>query len=232
MVSIGKRKFAARNRMRKRKGLPPIKHAPVKHAPVKPTPVASRPTVFPEEGPEYYDVHIPKDLSADTYWKKLYDKVLSLLPPADSGVAIAELGCGPGYLAKILYDEGYTNYHGIDFSEVCIKLARERVPYLDFFVGNLYDRGIQNEFANYDVFISLETLEHLENDLAVLEAIPSGRKVIFSVPNNAAPGHIRIFGGQEEVRLRYESLIDFDKILSIYRGRRKIYFFLAYGTRK
>jgi len=143
-----------------------------------------------------------------------------------------ELGCGPGYLAKILYDEGYRNYCGIDFSEVCIEKAKEKVPDFGFVVDNLYNEEVQKEFSNYDILICLETLEHLENDIAVLEAIPSGKGVIFSVPNNAGIGHVRIFGGQKAVRLRYESLIDFEKIFSIYRGRRKIYFYLVYGIKK
>jgi len=34
------------------------------------------PGIFPEEGSEYYDTHIPEDLSNNVYWRRLYDKVL------------------------------------------------------------------------------------------------------------------------------------------------------------
>ena len=238
MIDITKRRRSAKRRARRRKifqyqqSIQKVSESIESAEPIEPIELIE-PIKYDEEDSEYYDEHVPEDLNSNIYWQKLYNKVVSLLPSEDFDVPIMELGCGPGFFAKTLFEKGYRNYCGVDFSPVCIEQAIERVSYpFKFVVGNLYDEEIQNTFVDYDIFICLETLEHLENDLTVLEAIPSGRKIILSVPNFLAQGHVRMFGGQEEVRLRYESLINFDEIMSIYRGRRKIYFFLAYGTRK
>lgn len=207
-----------RNKRRMQRGLPPIIPANLRK-PKK------------EQDASYYDERIPEDLTKNVHWRRLYDKVISLLPPADSGVRIAELGCGPGFLASLLHEAGYLDYWGVDFSGECLKQAQEKVPSYVFVEGSLYDEDIQKDFELHDVFIILDTLEHLEKDLEVLDAIPLGKTIILSVPNNAEPDHVRIFGGHGEVRERYESLIEIEDIVSIYRGRRKIYFFLAYGKR-
>jgi len=56
----------------------------------------------------------------------------------------------------------------------------------------------------------LETLEHINNDLDVLNKIPSNAVIIGSVPNINAKGHVRTFGGIHDVFNRYESIIEFD----------------------
>jgi len=142
-----------------------------------------------------------------------------------------DLGCGPGYFAEVLYSDGYMNYLGVDFSTVCIEKAQERVPMLQFMPGDLYDKWIQEKFAEFDFFFALEVLEHLKRDKEVIGAIPSGKKVIISVPNNDGQGHVRIFGGVGEMQKWYEGFIEFEDVQTIYRGRGTVSFFMGYGTR-
>ena len=47
--------------------------------------------------------------------------------------------------------------------------------------------------AAYEIVICLETLEHLQDDLAVIEKIKPGAYVIFSVPNFDYESHVRHF---------------------------------------
>jgi len=159
-----------------------------------------------ELGPEYYDGYSDHPLSP--YWVVLYDKAIDLLPD-NTDIKIAELGCGPGLFAEFLYRKGYRNYWGVDFSESCVEWAIKRVPSYQFEVGNLYDENIQKRFLDYDVFICLETFEHMTNDLAVINAIPKGKEIIFSVPNRDDEAHVRYFLDPQSVANRYSPIIDF-----------------------
>jgi len=177
---------------------------------------------------EYYNEHIPKNISS--YWVNLYNKAIELIP-SSINIKIAELGCGPGLFAEFLYKKGYENYWGVDFSNKCVELAKERVPSYKFKVGNLYDENIQKEFVNHDVFIIIETLEHIKNDLSIIEAIPKEGKIILSVPNRNDVAHVRYFESIEQVRNRYASAIKFVKELIIPGvGEKK--FFLIYGIKR
>lgn len=176
---------------------------------------------------QYYDIYIPESISS--YWENLYNKAINLLS-FDSNIKIAELGCGPGLFAEFLYKKGYKNYWGIDFSKKCIELAKKRVPSYQFEIGNLYDKNIQNRFLNYDVFISLETFEHLTNDLFVIKAIPKGKEIIFSVPNKPDPAHVRFFKSSKSVIQRYSLIINFIKSQTI-PGVRAKKFFLVQGIK-
>ena len=192
---------------------------------------------LPEEGAEFYNEHIQKDATKNTYWMRMYRKAITCLPPApvdgaNQEFSILDLGCGPGYFARVLYRDGYVNYLGIDFSEVCIRKAKKRVPNFEFMVGDLYDEEIQAKFADYDYILALEVLEHLERDKEVIAAIPSGKKIIVAVPNNSGQGHVRIFGGVKELKEWYADFIEFEDVATIHRGRNKVNFFLGCGTRK
>lgn len=184
-----------------------------------------------EKGAEYYNTPAPSDLSLNIYWKNLYNEAINLLP-SDVNTAIADLGCGHGFFAKILYERGYRRYWGVDFSSVRIENARIAVPQFDFIVGNLYDDSIQKRFVDYDVFVLLETLEHLKKDIEVLEAIPKHKKIILSVPSVGGIGHVRRFKTSQLILLRYNALIDFTMIWSLSKGSTNKKFWLCHGTRR
>jgi len=180
-----------------------------------------------ELGPEYYDGYSDHPLSP--YWVVLYDKAIDLLPD-NTDIKIAELGCGPGLFAEFLYRKGYRNYWGVDFSESCVEWAIKRVPSYQFEVGNLYDENIQKRFLDYDVFICLETFEHMTNDLAVINAIPKGKEIIFSVPNRDDIAHVRWFQNRQSVIQRYSPIINFIKGQTVpgINGKK---FFLVHGEK-
>jgi len=180
-----------------------------------------------ELGPEYYDTYSDHPLSP--YWVVLYDKAIDLLPD-DKDIKIAELGCGPGLFAEFLYRKEYRNYWGVDFSESCVEWAIKRVPSYQFEVGNLYDKNIQKRFLDYDVFICLETLEHMTNDLVVINAIPKGKEIIFSVPNRDDIAHVRWFQNRQSVIQRYSPIINFIKGQTVpgINGKK---FFLVHGEK-
>jgi 2-polyprenyl-3-methyl-5-hydroxy-6-metoxy-1,4-benzoquinol methylase len=164
-----------------------------------------------EQGPEYYDgrmqqVKLPLEQSP---WLNLYQMALTLLPQGD--VSIIDLGCGTGRFAKLLQLNGYSRYLGIDFSTRRIEEARSYVPSFRFAVANVFSPSLRALCLDYDVFILLEVLEHLEDDRALIRSIPAGRLVILSVPNYDSAGHVRRFESHEQVRERYDDLLDFSR---------------------
>lgn len=120
--------------------------------------------------------------------------------------SVLDIGCGPGALAKFI-----PNYSGFDFSEVAVKLANHpRV-----WVGSAYDKS---NFNGADYYVCTEVLEHLD-DFKVISNIPSGQKVIFSVPSFDDESHIRTFN-EAIIKIRYGSLFDFKRITRFnWRGR-------------
>src|SRR4029077_889859 len=118
--------------------------------------------------------------------------------------ALLDIGCGPGQFASLLCDRGLRRYVGIDFSDVCIRMARlvctsAEFVCLDVFSSDLFDT------YDYDVVVATEFLEHIEGDLEILDRIRPGTRVYGSVPNFADPSHVRYFNSVDDVRARYSS---------------------------
>ena len=129
------------------------------------------------------------------------------------GERVADFGCGSGQLAKMLVDTGKEFVFGIDFSPIAIKMALEMNPNLrgKFSVGSLYQR-LAYEIIPFDCAIFCEVLEHLEHDRTVLNFLPDGCHVIFTVPNYLTGQHVRAFRDVEAIRDRYEEFVEIASI--------------------
>jgi len=145
----------------------------------------------------------------------LYNTVLEYLPKVQKSKTILDVGCGVGMFTEVLFKSNYSDYVGIDFSPTVIEIAKKRVPEAKFIVADLRDSETRKNFKQYSIFIMLEVLEHINDDLNVLKAIPSNSLVIFSVPSFDDPFHVRHFNSVNSVIKRYESLIKFNKSKTI-----------------
>lgn len=142
--------------------------------------------------------------------KPLYYEVARLLPKPNECSRIIDLGCGVGFFAKVLYERGYKEYTGIDFSKGMLKHARRNAPEYDYIQLSLYDEEINDLIKGCKLFTILETLEHLKDDLGVLNTLPSGATIVGSVPSADSKSHVRRFLSIAAVVKRYSSIINFD----------------------
>lgn len=187
-----------------------------------------------EQTADFYDgrmtkVSLPLEQSP---WLTVYSITADLLPLAKQSVPIADLGCGTGRLAKLLHSQGHERYWGIDFSQERIDEARRYVPEFSFDVGDVFDPAVQRHFTEFGAFIALELLEHIDDDLPLLEALPPRATVLFSVPNYDSAGHVRMFPSANDAARRYGRLLDIDSQAVLPRRKTGKFIFVFRGSRR
>lgn len=138
---------------------------------------------------EDYDRQFKADSDMSRY-EEIQKEIASIV----GDQSVLDIGCGPGKLAKFV-----PNYSGFDLSPEAVKIANHPKVW----VGSAYDKANFNGAAYY---VCTEVLEHLD-DLRVIANIPSGKRVIFSVPNFPDESHVRMFS-ESVVKLRYAELFD------------------------
>lgn len=98
---------------------------------------------------------------------------------------ILDLGCGDGRLTSILGE--YGEAHGIELSTKAVEKANKLYPHVKFFQGNALEYNIEQN--TYDVVVSQEVLEHLEDQNAYLKvcynALKPGGYLILTTPNKS-----------------------------------------------
>lgn len=137
-------------------------------------------------------------------WKQ----AISYLTFLSRDIPIIDIGCGVGQFANMLFDQGFNNYHGLDFAEEAIAVAKQTNPKFQdkFMVGDAFKSSVFE--LDYELVILFEILEHLNEDLKLLGKIKPGRKVLFSVPNFPDNNHVRYFSSIEQVIDRYSKSVE------------------------
>ncbi|MFT6827464.1 MAG: 2-polyprenyl-3-methyl-5-hydroxy-6-metoxy-1,4-benzoquinol methylase [Bacteroidia bacterium] len=146
------------------------------------------------------------------YWVH-WTQVIQFLGHKNTSASILDVGCGPGQLAEYLFDLGFQNYTGFDFSEEAIKRARSLGYNYTFFTADALARSSYE--SDYDVAICLEVFEHLNEDKKIINFFQQGKKVIFSVPNFWDPSHVRRFVSMRQIKSRYYKLLDIQQIVKV-----------------
>ena len=115
---------------------------------------------------------------------------------------VVDLACGTGYGTKLLRTEGHADFvAGVDICPEAIAYASEKhadaqVKYIVGDVGaTCFDDG------NFDVVVSFETLEHVEDDTGLIDefhrVLKPGGMLICSTPNlwplEIAPHHVKVY---------------------------------------
>lgn len=119
---------------------------------------------------------------------------------------ILDVGCGTGQLAELIISSGYNYIKGIDISSVAIELSRKRCPkYEDRFqCVSIEDYDHSDD---YNTAIICEVLEHIAEDIAVIDSLKPGTQVVLTVPNYDSASHVRHFDGLLSVIRRYNRLL-------------------------
>lgn len=145
---------------------------------------------------------------------------------------IIEIGCGSGLFANMLFDNGFEDYLGIDFSPEAIRLAQTACPcYSDKFICcdafEYLELCSQNDKAIYALF---EVLEHIYKDIELVNMLPSGSNIIFSVPNFKSFNHVRTFDNLQQITDRYY-MLNINQYYKIHGERSDIIYHLINATK-
>lgn len=133
---------------------------------------------------------------------------------------ILELGCGKGNFAKLLFDNGYKNYLGVDILEKNTAAAKKLVPDFKFWTANIFSSKVFSKILEAQTLVSFETLEHLgtvkgNEDINFLLSIPIRKRIIFSVPNSPYQKEHKRWFELEGWKNRYKDILDYKEIITI-----------------
>ena len=148
-----------------------------------------------------------------------------------SNPSIIDIGCGPGQIANMLFDHFITNYRGIDYSSKAIAMAIENNPSHRhcFSVDDAYTTSLFR--TPYSIALMLEILEHVKDDLYILQRIRNDTDVIFSVPNFPSATHVRWFSSLDSAASRYKSCINIEQAVTIRLPQSKNALYLFKGIK-
>lgn len=141
-----------------------------------------------------------------------WQMAMSYINHLNRDVPILEIGCGAGQFANMLFDNGFTNYIGFDYAAEAVTLAKQNNPERAgrFVVGDAFQTELMEK--EYGLVICFEVLEHIQNDLTLLQRIRPGTQMLLSVPNFNDPYHVRYFKNEGEVRERYSKVMHISEI--------------------
>lgn len=102
---------------------------------------------------------------------------------------ILDAGCGGGYIMHKLYESGYKEISGFDFSESGIERARNNYKELSekIIMHDAYESSLPDNFCKiYDVILSIEVIEHMYSPFKYLSNLnlwlKKGGILIISAP--------------------------------------------------
>jgi len=109
-----------------------------------------------------------KDHNNDTWGQVGNDIFLSYL---NKDSKILDAGCGGGIKAKEMWNKGYNNIKGSDFSKKMIEIAKNNSPHIPFEVVDLYN--LQNHTKKIDGIFMQGVLLHIpkKDILSILSKI-------------------------------------------------------------
>jgi len=121
-------------------------------------------------------------LEKDHWWFRARLEIVdSLLPPFNNETKIIDFGCGTGVMLEHLAQQ--CDITGMDFSPLALEYCRKR------FAGKLLAMDLSNTMEleeKYDIGLSLDVIEHLEDDVAALinmkRALNENGRLIVTVP--------------------------------------------------
>lgn len=156
----------------------------------------------------------------------LHRMVRELMQPSMDRLVV-DVGCGPG--GNIASFAAMFRCLGVDTSDEAIDLARRRFPAVEFVCG-IAPRDIAVQAASADLWLIMDVLEHVNDDLAMLTALVAAAKpgALFFItvpadpglwsPHDDAAGHRRRYT-RATLRRLWEALPIEERLVSAYNAR-------------
>lgn len=173
-------------------------------------------SIYKERDNTWYDFAYKKSCDNKTEYSydpdkciyyNLWAKIIDFLTTEER---VIDFGCGVGQFSKLAVKNRINYILGIDFSDFAISKAKEDNPDIQFMCKNLYDEDIFL-MKDFDTAIFCEVLEHISDDIGVISKIPSGKRVIITLPTFNAESHVRYFLNTKEISDRYENILNISK---------------------
>lgn len=102
-----------------------------------------------------------------------------------------DLGCGDGRFSAFLGE--FMKTDAIELSVDAVKRASEKYPHVHFFQGNALEYPF--EFGGYDLVVSQEVIEHIEDQSQYVEVcaklLKKGGYLIITTPNKKVFDHMK-----------------------------------------
>lgn len=95
-------------------------------------------------------------------WDIINEFIKSVIPN-EGEIKILDLGCGRGWLTNLLSKYGKTR--GIEPVKSVVEYAKKIFPNIEFLIGTTSDLLTSPNFEKYDLIVSSEVIEHIEDDL-------------------------------------------------------------------
>jgi SAM-dependent methyltransferase len=116
---------------------------------------------------------------------------------------VLELGCGTGQFAEMIGERKDVRYLGVDYSKEAIAQAKFRNPGMNFLCEDVFKVYV----PIVDVIVMLELLEHIKEDIKLINKFQRGKKLIFSIPDFPAENHYRCFKNTREIKDYYRRIL-------------------------
>lgn len=144
----------------------------------------------------------------DSPWLEMYRRLAAMVAPHEE---VVDLGCGTGRFIELLHQNGhYAQITGIDWSSAALQeAARYNSRPALLRREDLREWRPDPVRAGNTVYVCSEVLEHLEDDLGLVRAIPPGHRFLLTVPNFDSQAHLRTFPRVGDVWQRYAEHLRF-----------------------
>jgi SAM-dependent methyltransferase len=135
---------------------------------------------------------VPKDMSENDITLAEHLARYNFVLPYVKNNSVLDAACGSGYGSKKMAVEGGARVvFGVDVDPETVKYAQEEYCVK----ASLCDLESQFPSGDYDVIVSFETIEHLEDpDFFLSQVALHGKKFIFSIPlDNPSKFHKQVY---------------------------------------